>query len=542
MKVVREKPCRRRHLQVTAPLFVITADNQRYQATNWSVGGLRIDGWEEELPAVGDVLELHLELPFQGFDIGFDVEMEVVRITAEQRTVAGKFAELGEREKDIMSFFVEEIVRGHMSDVGGTIARIDIPVTPISTKPDPNPTGEIPVRRWDWKPMMMVAIYTVLGVIVFGYVGAMLYANFFKLEVRSAVVSVPMETSKTPVDGRIANILVKLDEWVEAGSLVVDLRNPELESNLDAARLRLNQARDDHQRLVEQRLLEVQRLQEYRKIDETEVALGEARAQGHREILKAAVDQQNRIRKLLKKGYATPKDLGVANEKVAKAKSDLRVALLQTDQQRLLLKSSLNRHHNGKEFISDLGRLDLELSAMQSQIDLSLKQVQVLEEHRKRLSIRAPFNGRVTAILRQPGAALIRGEPVIVFEQTDRPVIDAFLNQEEVLEVGLGDEAYIYMPALDQEFQVMVVEIDRTTGFVDEQQSQYIWRGPNDRSARVKLQLDPFEDLQHVKAGIPVIVMFDRRSVNAVVASVKRLFRGQLKDHESQNQTAEIQH
>ena len=78
--VKREKPDQRRHHRVTAPLFVSLEGNPfKARAHNWSLGGLRVDGYPGELPALGNEVALQLTLPFQGFDISFDVKGRVVR-------------------------------------------------------------------------------------------------------------------------------------------------------------------------------------------------------------------------------------------------------------------------------------------------------------------------------------------------------------------------------------------------------------------------------------------------------------------------------
>ena len=100
------------------------------RATDWSLGGLRIDGFPGELPVAGAELAFHLTLPFQGFDVSFDIKAEVVRTNPADKMFAVRYTEIGERERELMQHFIEELVRGSMSDVEDTIQRIDVPVTP----------------------------------------------------------------------------------------------------------------------------------------------------------------------------------------------------------------------------------------------------------------------------------------------------------------------------------------------------------------------------------------------------------------------------
>ena len=136
VKIKRERPDQRRHHRVTAPLFV-RVDGHQLRASDWSLGGLRVDWLSgRHLPAPASEMPFHLTLPFQGFDVSFDVKAEVVRTNPDRKMFAVRFTEIGERERELMQHFIEELVRGSMVDVEDTIQRIDVPVTPARLEPD----------------------------------------------------------------------------------------------------------------------------------------------------------------------------------------------------------------------------------------------------------------------------------------------------------------------------------------------------------------------------------------------------------------------
>jgi hypothetical protein len=122
VKVKRERPDQRRHHRVTAPLYV-ALDEFRVRATDWSLGGFRVDNYPGPLPNIGDELPLTLSLPFQGFEVTFECKAEVVRDDEPTAMFACRFTELGEREREVMQHFIEELVRGAMVDVQDTIQR-----------------------------------------------------------------------------------------------------------------------------------------------------------------------------------------------------------------------------------------------------------------------------------------------------------------------------------------------------------------------------------------------------------------------------------
>ena len=123
MKIEREKPCQRRHHRVTAPMKITLPNGAYTTAVDWSIGGLRIDGFSGRLPQKGKVFDLVLELPFQGFDISFDVKARVVRTVKEDRTIGFEFEELSERAHDLMRHFIDDLIRGKMATVDDTICR-----------------------------------------------------------------------------------------------------------------------------------------------------------------------------------------------------------------------------------------------------------------------------------------------------------------------------------------------------------------------------------------------------------------------------------
>ena len=195
----------------------MTVGGHALRAADWSLGGLRLEGYPGPLPALGQAVDLKLSLPFQGFNVGFEAKGEVVRNDPATAMFAVRFAELGAREQEVMRHFIEELVRGSMSDVADTIQRIDLPVTPVSTAPDPNPSDQTPMKRWPVKTVFYSTLYGVLGLFVFSYVGMMAYTNIFRLEVDTAVISAPLVTVQAANEGHIQWTGYKPGDVVKAG-------------------------------------------------------------------------------------------------------------------------------------------------------------------------------------------------------------------------------------------------------------------------------------------------------------------------------------
>lgn len=523
MQVIREKPCQRRHHRVTAPLFV-SVDDLRCRSDDWSLSGLRIAGLSGQLPALGATLSLTVELPFQGFAISFETEAIVVRHCVEQGEIAASFIDLSERARDLMEHFIEDLVRGKMSTVEDSICRIDVPVTPISTKPDPNPLAQVPGRRWPLKTIFMSVFYLVLGLAVFSYVGVLVYANIIRLEINTAVITKPIETVKMPIDGLVSTVFAEPGSSVRAGQPLIAVENRALEADIDQAEIALTAANTALARARERLAIEQDRLEDYRLVNATELGEAAADLNAKRAALDVAGRHFARVEKLHGKGHATERDLDLARGEVTLAQAALDAAQELHKRSAALAAASETRHHNGREFIVDLDLLRIEIQENEALRDQASARLVALLKQRERLFVRAPFNGTFVQQLHPAGAQLARGDLLAVVEEDVEPVIEAFVNQEEVLEIGLGDDATIFFPALNRRVEGRIVSVDRTTGFIDEQRSQYTWRGPDDRSARVVLELprDVAEDA-NLTAGLPAVVVFNRRTTREIVSRVGRL-------------------
>jgi multidrug resistance efflux pump len=243
MKITREKACQRLHHRVKTPLG-LHLNGGVYQAIDWSLGGLRIGDWSDtDSVLVGQIVPCQFHLPFQGFDIGLTVELEVLRIDKEQSQLAGQFVELGDREKELMQHFIEQLIRGAMVPVADTIMRIDSPVTPVSTTPDASPVDKLPNSRIPKKLIAMSAFYLIGGLLLFSLVALTIYNNFLSLRVETAMTSKPVEPIIALRDGRLINASVTTDQWVREGDELFQMSLPAINRELDEARIEVERNR-----------------------------------------------------------------------------------------------------------------------------------------------------------------------------------------------------------------------------------------------------------------------------------------------------------
>ena len=192
-----------------------------------------------------------------------------------------------------------------------------------------------------------------------------------------------------------------------------------------------------------------------------------------------------------------------------------------------------------REVEADLGQLAKGQAAdVEAQVQLAEHQIVLAEQkhqsfvkQRDRVSVVAPFDGTVLDIPRVDRGSVRKGDTLAVIEQRRDRRVTAFLNQDEILKVGLGDHALIYVPALGETVGGRVVTIDRTSGFIREQDQRqgpgYGWRGPTDRSAKIVIEFEQstrIADDERYRSGTPVVVVFEQRSTNSLLSAIKKKF------------------
>jgi multidrug resistance efflux pump len=532
IKVVRERPDQRRHHRVTAPLWVMLGGHS-VRAADWSLGGLRVEAWPGAAPAVGQQLALRLSLPFQGFDVAFDVAAEVVRLDPAKRMFAVKYLELGQREAELMRHFIEELVRGSMVEVTDTIQRIDVPITPVSTAPDSSPKDQVKVSRWPLKTILYTAFYLTLGIAVFGYTVVMAWSNIFRMEVQTAVITSPLVTVQAPGDGHVMWTQYKPGDAVRAGAVVLQVADNELERSIDLAEVDIREKQGRLDLLKQQQIAAGGTGFVASKSQSTGGAALRAVQEGDALKLRAlkanagiAQDAFARMRDLYRKGYAT-------RTQFDQARAHAIDAVTERDQQRvemdartsgaLPLRGGLGggSRETANSYPDQIKMLEHETAAIVAKRDALLA-------HRVRLAVVAPYDGVLMELPRVDHAPINRGDVIAVLEQPASRQVTAYLTQDESLRVGLGDTAMVYIPSFDTMVDAIVQEIDRTSGFVEQMDGRYGWRGTNDRSARATLMFKKgakAADMQAIRAGTPAIVLFESRSTNQVVAQIRQGFR-----------------
>lgn len=510
MKITREKPSQRRHHRVNASLM-IDINGKTYKARDWGLGGFSLDDWQDTSLQAGDAFSCTFCLPFQGFEISFDVQAEVVRLSDDQ-VLAAKFPALDDRHKEIMSYFIEDLVRGTMTTVDDTIMRIDSPVTPVSTKPDPSPLAEVPKRRWPLQQVAMTTLYMSVGMALLVYIVFTIYANFFSLEVDSGVVAAPIEKIISTTDGKISKVTIQINELVVEGDKLISIEDARVEREIELAKVEIERIRSELEQKQKELAIERDKLDDYRYVTLNKIDGLTTNIKSLNKRRQYAQNNTDRLSKLIINNVITKRELDTAESALVEIEGELDVAKLESKKYRTLLKKiDAGRYFTGERFEGMSRELEAEVSNLKEEVALTTRELVILYEHRERLTITAPSNGRLLAMLKTNGSSTKRGETIALFERDENRVIEVYLTQEEVMYIKMGNKARVYFPSRDIVINTQVKTIDRTEGYIDEVQSRYNWRGRKDRTAKVTLQILDYNDeeiRQQFTPGLPAVVIF----------------------------------
>lgn len=519
MKIVRERPCQRRHHRVTAPLKVTLPSGEVLTAANWSLGGLRLDGVSGKLPSIDDVVPLVLELPFQGFDISFEVEGKITRSKKKKKMLGVEFLELSERAHDLMEHFINDLVRGQMATIEDTICRIDIPVTPISTKPDVNPATEVPIKRWPVKTIAMSAFYICLGISVFAYLAILIYSTTMQLEIETAVVTSRLKTINMPVDGKVIPIRMKVGDIVNKGDDIAKIKSADLEAQLETKLVEYSEKEREYDLAVKRYDIEAQRLGFYQVANQTDYKIAQVRLQAAKIALQAADLDVNRLLKLDNKGETHQSKLAYAKARQSDVELRLKEAELAYEKSAVINSMSDRRQLTDVGFVADLDLLTLEIDAANSALAIVHSQIRKIEDKQKGLIIRAPFKSRIMKVADLDLPSLSQDQLLVSLEKREQPLVQAFMSQSEVMSVGLNDEASVFLPSTGKSISAKVVKIDRKAGHINAGYSNFVWRENDAKSALVLLELMTTEE-QQITAGLPAVVVFSKRSTNQIYSAI----------------------
>jgi multidrug resistance efflux pump len=516
MTVVRfDPPSMRKHDRVAAPAAVVL-DDILYSTLQWSLGGFCIQGYHGDA-VPGERRTVRFMLSFHGFEVGFGAEVEVCRVDPARETLAARYLDLGERERELLKHFLSGLVSGQITAVGDTIRHLDIP---LHSLPGPRPSHEEPRNRWQRARDLAgrSALYLILGPILIGFAALAAYRSFYRLEIPTAVVARPIESLVSLGTGRIGGIYVHEGQSVAAGQKLFSVDDDGAAREREDARFDRDRARADLQAAQTASRSGNQRLDVYRSIAARKQTVARERVNALTAECAVAQKQLDRVEAVVAQGLGEEAMLDQVRATHARLKGSLEEAKAELEIANDAVRAAgRGIFYDGFRLVEDGPQLRTAESEARVRLKLAEERLRTADARAELLTCRAPFAGSVLRVAKSEASTVGRGEEVVFIERLlEAPHVQALLSQEEVGQVRVGSRVTVRIPALGRSFSAAVDRVDRanvlSNPLLTNPSLRPAWGASADRSAWLSAALVDVSprDQESLRSGMPAVVMLDR--------------------------------
>ena len=228
--------------------------------------------------------------------------------------------------------------------------------------------------------------------------------------------------------GRVTKVAGAEGDPVRKGDLLLQMEDPELARQIDAAAAETRLAADLH-RQAEARREEVRR----------KAASDRSRSESN---LKKAREDHRRSASLFDGGFLSRAEMDRSDAALSNAVEDARLAEI-------------------GEF--SVRAADREVDMLVSRVAAALASLEGLEERRKKMRVLAPASGVVIRRSAEPGETKQPGSPLFVLADPSSPYVEAPIDESESARVRAGQEVRLYPDAyLGETFPGVVSEVKPT--------------------------------------------------------------------------------
>jgi len=524
--VKREPPSQRRHYRLTAPAAVII-DGIQHTTRDWGLGGFGIP-YFGDVPMLGETIDVQFALNFQGFEISFRTQAEIVHRT--KNRLGARFVGLREREEALIKYFASAVIGGEMIEVKGALARVDRPVTPAAALAKPHTSEQ--QQQHGVRRKLIAAGYIVAGVALGGYVLLTLISYLSRVEVETAVINTGIEQVVSRDVGHVAEVYIAPGAEVQAGQPLLRVEDDQVMQWVTTATQDLGTAQTRLHDAQERLALAAKKFRVYQSISSDQLSSAKSQVVALTAERDAAKIEADRVKTLVDEGILAQQNYDQQKAILAGKQGALDHA--QADLK--TVESGANATNNGLMFsanylVGDEATLKAEESTAAEQVQVAQATLHQAQLRQQELVYRAPYPGTVVRMYKSPGMTLDRGEQILILRHGDgERTIDAYLTQAEAASIQVGARGLAYVPGTDERYSVEVVEVDRTRGFVKEletpKQTQpgYNWRGAEDKSAYAKLVFVSLNDnaRQKLAGGMPVFVNLPKKRYLSFMALFHR--------------------
>ena len=295
------------------------------------------------------------------------------------------------------------------------------------------------------------------------------------------------------VSGRLVQVHVTEGDTVKKGDVVMELDAKDTELSIKKTKAQIAQldaqiASTSGSQAVNYLKADNDETQSFRQIDQQRAAVSSAQA-----TLQNAQLDYDRKTSLVEAG-------AIAQSQLDDATMTLNVAQAAVEQQQQLLDKLLSGAQDTgatdgialptiAQERASAANMSNDVSALESQRQALVVQLEELETQKERLTLRAPEDGKVLKVLSKEGEMVQAGTPVVLLE-SNRSYYDVYLSEEQAAGLSEGDEVTGVTVAGKKQVKGTIQLLTQAPGFADLKQSRE--KGQADLSAfQVRIYIEP---------------------------------------------------
>jgi len=553
----------RTYSRVQVPI-VATIGESDYAVNNLSASGLQVKNLDSQFQ-IGDCLPLRLILSLKdGIQFSLDVLGEVVWYSHQDAAAGFQFLNLRESEKELLAQFVRNFESGKL-----TLEDLDIDPARMAGSSAAIAGAESPKSQRRVRFWAITVALALVGAAALTASTVALYRALAFMQIESAAVARSLQAITSTHRGKVTQLYVSEGTTVEAGDpllRVYDIRTAEsltkersdnilqlirdkrgnlerLQQELAQKQARLEEARSGRQNAQLRKQQQAQALQSSRDVTQKKLTQDRQEVASLETQYRAAKAELERMQFLQQQGAVSEARVDRAQSKLAQVEGELQQAREQVKIRKDILSAiAQGRFYDGERFSGDLSeleadverasakiaRLKREIAADQRAIERQQQQIQTLQRQYRTQDFQlpdsppasdssqettlsqvydAPMDATVVQLKQTAGERIQIGQSLMVLRpQTERPVVDAFMTQDQAAQIAIGREVQASVPTLDHSYRAKVTSIDRSGGLREEIRRRYQFEGSETRPVNVRLELlnVPERKQRLLEAGTPV--------------------------------------
>lgn len=556
-----------RHSPRITAAAMVTIDEHKYIAEDWSIGGFRLNGFNQEAK-VGDCLPVQFSLKFRGgINISTDTLVEIVWMSGKKSQLGFRFLNLTKVEQELLQQAINNLQIGEITPLEELTKKSGKPVEAASASSSQNKGSKLPFEKRNYKIIFYSSGGLVIGGLLLLFTGSSLYRSLISMEIKSAVLSNPIEPITSNNTGTLSQVSVREGMKVEAGQPLFWINDEEIArsisqdevsnintlirnklENVDAlnqkiqiSRLELAEAQFALQNANNLKQQEIEKLQPSKAVAQNQLEAALSKVNSLTMQHEVAKNNLDRFSQLYQAGAVSQQRVDSARAELAKLDGNLQEAKAEFKIAQTAIVSVQNGNfYDGDSFVGELPRLKVEVKEAEQRVQIAAKKLAFLEQAPKqqeqeiqklekqkqtiqkpkqgleknieptRSSIvyNAPVSGSVLKVTKSTGNKVNDGEALVLLQpKLAQPTVEAYLTQDQVAQVAIGSKATVLIPDLNNKsYQAQVLKIDRTGGLPDEVRGQYQFQGSQEQPAYVKLELLGItpEEKSKLTGGMPV--------------------------------------